>query len=198
MAEAPSTHPSLLLRLRNPADRIAWGEFVDRYAPIVYGFGRRRGLQDADAADLTQTVLRRVSGAIGRFHYAPEQGTFRGWLFTIVRNEWHRLRDRENRRCRATGDSEVIAVLERQPAPDDAEQEWEHEWRRCLFARAAEVVQHQVQDRTWRAFWRTAVEGEAVEHVAGELELSAASVYLAKSRVLARLRDEVQRLSEGE
>jgi DNA-directed RNA polymerase specialized sigma24 family protein len=99
MADAPTTSPSLLVRIRDPRDADAWGRFVDAYAPVVYGFARRRGLQDADAADLTQDVPapsrdRRTAGL------RSAQGSFRGWLFTVVRN---RLRDQRDARCPAVG-----------------------------------------------------------------------------------------------
>jgi RNA polymerase sigma-70 factor (ECF subfamily) len=66
MAEIPATRASLLVRLRDPHNRAAWREFVDLYAPLVYGYARKQGLQDADAADLSQEVLGAVAGAIGR------------------------------------------------------------------------------------------------------------------------------------
>src|SRR5678810_1480276 len=72
---------------RQGSNHVAWQEFVNLYGPVIYGFARKRGLQDADAADLMQDVLRSVSGAIGRLDYDRNQGTFRGWLFTISRNK---------------------------------------------------------------------------------------------------------------
>src|SRR5437764_13203233 len=88
MAEFPPTRASLLLRLRDSRDEAAWREFVELYTPLVYGYGRKQGLQDADAADLAQDVLVAVAGAVGRLEYDPKRGSFRNWLFTVVR---HRL-----------------------------------------------------------------------------------------------------------
>jgi DNA-directed RNA polymerase specialized sigma24 family protein len=85
MAASLETRPSLLLRLREPADQEAWRHFVDAYGPMVYRYARQRGLQDADAADLTQIVLLQVSGSVRRFDYDPQRGRFRGWLFGLVR-----------------------------------------------------------------------------------------------------------------
>src|SRR5262249_40485677 len=95
MAEFPPTRASLLLRLRDRRDAAAWDEFVDRYAPLVYASLRKRGLQDADAADLSQDVFRAVAGAISRLEYDPAKGAFRNWLFTVVRRKlanWQRGR----------------------------------------------------------------------------------------------------------
>ena len=74
MADIPPTRPSLLLRLRDPRDEAAWRQFVDLYAPLVYGYARKQGLQDADAADLSQEVLCAVAGAVGRLEYDPRAG----------------------------------------------------------------------------------------------------------------------------
>src|SRR5215510_11939375 len=98
MQESPATRVSLLVRLRDGSDAEAWHEFVHLYAPVIYGFARKRGLQDADAADLMQEVLRSVSTAAQRLEYDPSRGTFRGWLFTVTRNKVLNFLDGRRRR----------------------------------------------------------------------------------------------------
>jgi len=193
MADAPTTRPSLLMRLRDAADRQAWAEFVDLYAPLVYGYARKRGLQDADAADLTQAVLRRLALHMGRFAYDPQRGSFRGWLFTIVRRLLSDFRARRNGQCQGSGDPATHGLLEAVPAPsaDDAET-WEREYRQARFAWAADRVRPQLQESTWQAFWQTAVEGKPVKEVAQALGVSVVAVYQSRSRVLARLRAEIR------
>src|SRR5206468_7504245 len=112
-----TTQPSLLVRIRDARDAEAWQQFVGVYAPLVYGYGRRRGLQDSDAADLTQEVLRSVAMAAGRFEYDPERGTFRGWLFTVLRHKLHNFRASRRRHCQGSGDPDVQGRLEEQAAP---------------------------------------------------------------------------------
>jgi len=125
MAEAPETRPSLLVRVRDPADGPAWVQFVDIYAPLIYGYARKRGLQDADAADVTQEVLQAVAPAIRRLDYDPRRGSFRGWLFTIVRNELRTFMTRQGRQARGRGDTEALAFLQAQPEPaSDEEAAW--------------------------------------------------------------------------
>src|SRR5437868_15484531 len=114
MAEFPPTRASLLLRLRDPQDEAAWEQFVDLYGPLVYGYARKQGLQDADAADLCQDVLGAVAGAVGRLEYDPAKGTFRNWLFTVVRrklSDW-----RQASRHRASGDPAAQELVEQNPA----------------------------------------------------------------------------------
>jgi RNA polymerase sigma factor (sigma-70 family) len=197
MAEVPPTQPSLIVRIRDAGDAEAWAQFVRVYAPVIYRYARGRGLQDADAADLSQDVLRSVAVAVRRFDYDRERGRFRGWLFTLAH---HRLRDwvgRNHRQVQGTGDSGVKALLDQQPAGDPAEAAWQEEYERQLFRVAAERVRACVEDSTWRAFWLTSVEGQNGRQVAEALGVSQAAVYLAKSRVLVRLRQEIRHLEDG-
>src|SRR5262249_6983443 len=105
MAEIPPTRASLLVRLRDPRDETAWREFIDLYAPLIYHYARKQGLQDADAVDLSQEVLSAVAGALGRLEYDRQRGTFRSWLFTIVRRRLSNWRRAQKHRPRASGDS---------------------------------------------------------------------------------------------
>src|SRR5918912_3073590 len=103
MTDSPTTQASLLVRLADARDADAWGQFVELYAPPVYAFARRHGLQDADAADLTQDVLRAVSGAFRRGDYDPRRGPFRAWLFTVVRNKLRDFLTARGRHPRGSG-----------------------------------------------------------------------------------------------
>src|SRR5437763_16203207 len=107
MAEIPATRASLLVRLRDPRDEAAWREFVDLYVPVVYGYARRQGLQDADAVDVAQEVVRAVAGAVGRLDYDPQRGAFRSWLWTIVRRKLANWRRAERNRPRGSGAPET-------------------------------------------------------------------------------------------
>src|SRR5450432_4249284 len=140
MSEPPPTRPSLLARIRDPRDGVAWSEFVDIYGPLVYDYGRRRGLQDADAADLTQDVLRAMATAAGRFAYDPTRGAFRSWLFTVTRRK---LLDSARRRRpgdRGTGDTDVQRRLEEEEVghsqggdEDEDGIEWDRAFRQRLL-----------------------------------------------------------------
>jgi RNA polymerase sigma-70 factor (ECF subfamily) len=197
MTEPPGTRPSLLLRLRDHQDAEAWGEFIRLYAPLVHRYARRHGLQDADAADLTQEVLRGVSGGVGRLEYDPARGSFRGWLFTLAHHKLCDLHARLRRQGQGSGDSGVRVLLEGQPAPEDRER-WDQDYRQTVFAWAAERVRPAVSDATWQAFWQTAVEGKSGQQVAEELGMTVAAVYLAKSRVMARLKEQARLWEESE
>jgi RNA polymerase sigma-70 factor (ECF subfamily) len=197
MAEPPSTRPSLLVRIRDPGDREAWRQFVALYAPLIHGLCRRRGFQDADAADLTQEVLRAVAAAAPALVYDPARGSFRGWLYTVTCRKIHDFRESRAHRERGSADSATHRLLDEQPAPEDEADRWERDYQRHLFALATEQVRDGFEANTWRAFWLLAVEGKSGEEAARSLGLSVGAVYVARSRVLARLKKQVQQL-EGE
>ena len=195
MAEAPLTRATLLIRLKDPRDAGAWSEFVDLYGPVVYGFARKRGLQDSDAADMVQEVLRSVARNADRMDYDPKKGTFRGWLYTVTRNKIYNFLSSQKRRPRGVGDVSSQERLEAFADPtNQSEADWELEYQRRLSSKAMDRVKHEFQPATWQAFWGTAVEGRQALEVGETLKMSPGAVYVAKSRVLARLREEVQKL----
>jgi RNA polymerase sigma-70 factor (ECF subfamily) len=194
MGEAPITRASLLVRIRDGSDPGAWSRFVELYGPMLYDYGRRHGLQDADAADLTQDVLQAVAASIREFAYDPGKGRFRGWLFTVARTKRIDLSRRLARGPRGSGDPidadrmEAIAGCNAQA--DEAA--WLMAYRQRQFAWAVDRVRDEFQEATWQAFWRTAVAGARPRDVAHELGISPGAVYTAKSRVLTRLREVIE------
>jgi RNA polymerase sigma-70 factor (ECF subfamily) len=196
MDKPPSTRPSLLVRIRDAADRDAWLQFVEVYAPLVYKFARKRGLQDADAADLAQEVLQAVARARHRLEYDPERGSFRSWLFTVARNKLHTFLARQKRQAERTRPGDPQPLLDEHAAADAEAALWEQEYEQRLFDWAAEQIRDGFQESTWQAFWQVAVLGSTAREVAAKLNLSVGAVYIAKSRVLARLKKQIQQLQE--
>ena len=199
MSAPPTTRYSLLLRIQDPQNHAAWVEFLAIYEPLVYRLARRRGLQDADARDLCQDVFRAVAGAARRWTPDPARGSFRSWLFRIAQNQLLNALRRQRRHGRASGDSDVARLLEVQPAGGDEDaREIQAEYRRRLFQLAAESIEREFTRSTWQAFWQTAVLSREVARVAAELGISPGAVYIARSRVLARLRERVGELAPDE
>jgi len=195
MQRSPLTRPSLLFRIRDAENQQAWSQFVEIYAPLVHRFAQRSGLQDADAADLTQEVLQSVHDAIGRLDYNPQRGTFRSWLFTIARNRIKNFLKRQSRHPRGTGDTEIKQVLDNHPATvDELETRWDEDYEQRMFHWAADQIRPEFQERSWQAFWQTAVAGQPTKQVAATLSMSLGAVYVAKSRVLARLKEQIEQI----
>ena len=188
MSQSPPTRPSLLVRLRDSSDHDAWKQFVEIYTPLVYAYGRRRGLQDADASDLAQDVMQIISRRADAFNYDTDRGTFRGWLFTVTLNRLRDLAKKAGRREQGSGKSAVHQVLNELPA-NEAEDLWnkEHQWR--LFQWAAERAKPGFRETSWNAFWQNAVEQKPAKEVAEALSISVGAVHIAKSRALAKIRE---------
>jgi RNA polymerase sigma-70 factor (ECF subfamily) len=172
---------------------------VEIYEPLVSRLARRAGLQEADADDLTQEVFRAVAGAIEGWDPDPARGSFRSWLFRIARNLIVNLMAARRRQTASygIGGTDMVALLEAQPAPDGKDSAlFDAEYRRRVFCWAADRIRGNFQESTWQAFWRTGVEGQDVHSVAVSLGLSPGAVYVARSRVMARLRQEIEQLEE--
>lgn len=184
---SPETRPSLILRLRNPDDMLAWQEFVEVYQPLIRSLALGRGLQKADSDDVTQEVLTRVSKYIENWNPNSENASFRAWLATITRNQTIQF-FRERSRRPATG---VESQVNRFPT-EMQESDFDLEHDRQLFAWASRRVQTRFEPKTWQSFWLTAVEGKNVVDVAKQLETTVAQVYVARSRVMSALKRAVE------
>lgn len=192
------TRATLLLRIRDLKDRTAWSEFVELYTPLLYSYAIKAGLQDADAADVAQESMCDVVRSIRSFEYDASKGSFRGWLLTVTRNRIRKRMSHAQRRSAGSGDTAVYQLLQAQPqeSEDAIDNAWQREYELRLFHWAAQRVRPEFRDTTWQAFWSTTVENIAIEQVATRLGLSVGAVYIARSRVLARLRIVVSELEQ--
>lgn len=192
MTQSPPTRATLLLRLRDGTDFEAWSQFLSDYGPMLYRFVRSRGLQDADASDLVQDVMRSVGMAIGRLDYAKEKGGFRAWLFTITRNKLSTYFEKRNRIGPTANDTAQFEMLNQAAGNNELEQQWELEHQRQLAAVAMDELKPTIEAKTWSAFELTAIQEQSAEAVAKQLGMSKGAVYVARSRVTAKLRDKIQ------
>jgi RNA polymerase sigma-70 factor (ECF subfamily) len=182
------TSPSLLVRLRDDKDTEAWRTFVGVYAPLILGYCRRRGLQAADADDVTQVVLTEVLRCVrGGFEYQPERGRFRDWLGTVTIRKIGRWLQEQAPPGPAALDFDQLA------APDAI---WTEEFNVRILQTALQRIQADFEPKTWCAFEQAWLHSRPALETAGELELTIDAVYAAKSRVLKRLRQEILLLAE--
>ena len=190
----PTTRVLLLGRLRRtPSDQAGWDEFVERYGRHIYRWCRRWKLQDADAEDLTQIILMKLSQELREFAYDPSR-SFRGWLKTVAFHAWRDFEDRR-RRAQAAGVGMDLALsLE---ARKDLAQKLEDAFDLDLLELAKARVRTRVAPHTWEAFRLVAIEGVPVAEVAARVNLQVAMVYVAKSKVQRMLQEEVGKLEMG-
>jgi RNA polymerase sigma-70 factor (ECF subfamily) len=155
---------------------------------------KRRGLQNADAADIAQEVFRAVCQSIGDYEHRESNGSFRGWLLTVTRNKMLDHASRQRRQAVADGGTANLLMLGDQPISSAEEVLIEREYQRRLFESACQTVKQEFRELTWKAFWSTQVEQRPSREVAEELGVSVDAVYVARSRVVARLRQRIKEL----
>jgi RNA polymerase sigma-70 factor (ECF subfamily) len=197
MDSGTRTSVTLLARLSG-ADSAApaWGEFLRRYGPQVLSWCRHWRLQEADAEDVAQDVLLRVSRQMKTFRYDPGR-SFRGWLKTVTRAAWNDWLDARRRTAQGSGDTSARAALESVTARDDLVARLETEFDRELLDTASAAVRGRVDPKTWDAFRLTAVEGLPGAAAAEQLGMKVTAVYVAKGRVQKMLQEEVKTLDPG-
>jgi RNA polymerase sigma-70 factor (ECF subfamily) len=192
----PLTSASLLARLRQDApDQAAWSEFVRRYGGPIYRWCRKWHLQEADAQDVTQTVLVKLSAKMRTFTYDPAR-SFRAYLKTLVRYAWCDFLAQRPRAGAGSGDSAVRRALEAVEAGDDLVQRLNEQFDQELLEEAQTRVRQRVAPHTWEAFRLTAMEQLSGAEAAAQLALNVATVFKAKSKVQKMLQEEIARLEE--
>jgi RNA polymerase sigma-70 factor (ECF subfamily) len=195
MSDTPTgpTRVSLLGRLADAADQEAWGEFDRRYRPKVLTWCQQWGLQEDDAEEVLQRVMLRLLEKMRDFVYDPG-GSFRAWLRTLARHALSELDREEARQGRGRGDSAIARLLERQEAHADLEARLGEQFDLDALEEARCRVQRRVEPTTWECYVGTAEEGQPGLEVSRRTGLPVDQVYVAKSRVLRLLQEEVRRL----
>lgn len=182
------TQVSLIMRIRDREDDSAWRVFVDVYSPLLYGFCRMKGLQASDAADVTQESLIRVTKGIQSFEYDRSKGAFRDWLATIVYNEIRRHVAKSTTNWETIFESDV---------PDDGTgSQWKEHFQRHVFETALQRCKNHFEQTTWQLFEHSWLKGEAIDQVAEKFSVGSEKIYVARSRVLKRLKTEVANLAD--
>jgi RNA polymerase sigma-70 factor, ECF subfamily len=182
-----TTPPSLLERIRKPDEHLAWERFVSLYTPYIFGLARKAGVGREEASDVVQDVLLLLTKTMPGFEYDANL-SFRAWLRTVVMNRVHEI---ARKRSVPTRFAAQQFDLEQPPAVESIE---ETEYRRHVIARALEIMQREFAPTTWKACWEHVVSGKTALDVGAELGISEGAVYVAKCRVLRKLREELKGL----
>lgn len=191
MGLAETTRVTFLMRLRDRADRLTWQEFNDRYGELLYRYARARGASHENAEDAVQEVSMSLFKAMDGFEYDASKGRFRGYLRAAIVRALGRKAKREQKQAKPLDPHDFDFLAADKESSADAR--WEQEWRMHQLRWALRSISSEFQAVTLRAFELHALRDLPVEEVAQELDISTASVYQAKSRVLKRVRE---RLSE--
>ena len=191
---ADTTRVTLLHRLnQDPADQLSWAEFVTFYSPAIRGWLTHWGLQEADAQDVAQNVLLRLTAKLPQFKYDPGK-SFRGWLKTLTHHAWHDFVTEAGYRTRGSGDTSVLDQLQSIEAREDLAARVEATFDKELLEMALVRARARVADTTWLAFKLAALDGLAPQAVADQLGVRVSQVYLAKHRLQKLVQEEIRAL----
>lgn len=193
-----TTSPTLLGKLRQGPSDADWQAFVDRYAPTVFSWAWQSGLQESDAADVTQEVLLKLLQQMRTFEYSQSKGRFRGWLKTITLNA---ARDLGRKIQRRPAGSAGLSGVQDPRKWNELARRMESEYQGDLIEQANALVRPRVAKNTWRAYEMTAIANQPASKVADELGMKVSEVYVAKSRIIKRIREavaELERIDSGE
>jgi RNA polymerase sigma-70 factor (ECF subfamily) len=187
----------LLSQLRqDPSDQASWEAFVERYGRHIYRWCRHWKLQDADAEDVTQDILVKLTQKLHAFAYDPSR-SFRCWLKTIARHAWRDFEDSRRHAPPAAGDSQVQELLLTLEAREDLAQKLAEAFDLELLEAAKVRVRLRVAPHTWEAFRLMALESLPVAEVAARVNMQVSMVYVAKSKVQKMLQEEIGKLEMG-
>ena len=183
------TRHSLIVRLKNEQNELAWREFVCAYEGFLHQFVRRQGVPERHIPDVTQQILLAISKSIDGWKDDGNTASFRRWLSTISRHVALRFMSRERKQAGGVGGSDLMDALQKiEDRPDEQlSRRYEHE----LIVWAAEQVRTEFLASSWKAFWSTVIEQRPVDAVAAELGVSAGSIYMSRSRIMARIKTKV-------
>ena len=187
------TRASLIERVRDPSDSVAWNEFVTIYQPLLTADVRKRGVGENDAADLVQMVLTRLLTALTRFRLDHERGKFRTWLWQITHStltDWHRRRAVRTRAEQGWIDQQGSPVAD---LPDD---DWEKLYRQRILEIVLKRASESAPAASWECFNGRVLEDRPAAEIAAKLGISVNAVYINASRLLARIREECAEYAE--
>ncbi len=190
-----TTSASLLLKLRDFRDQATWDAFVELYGPLILRTLIRIGVPSQDAVDLVNDVLVIILRHIHAFEYDPSK-SFRAWLSTVTRNRAYRFFRQQGRQPRACGGTDHAAAIEEIAEPDTEDDLLESQWRRRRLEIGISRLRQMVTPTQWTIFQLLVVEQVPVAEICRRLDMKQGALYTAKSRLLKRLRDELEQIDD--
>jgi RNA polymerase sigma-70 factor (ECF subfamily) len=190
----PETRPSLILRLKGERNELAWTEFVSAYELFLRQIVRRQGVAEQDLPDVAQQLLTAIARSIESWRDDGNPASFRRWLHRVARNVAIKFITRERRQIGGRGGTDFVELLHQLPekASEDQIRAYEHE----LVVWAADQVRGEFHATSWKAFWETLVAGRSVREVAQDLGVTPGSIYMSRSRIMARIRVKIREVDE--
>jgi RNA polymerase sigma-70 factor (ECF subfamily) len=190
----PETRPSLILSLTGERNELAWTEFVSTYESFLRQLVGRQGVPEREMLDVTQQLLAAIARSVEGWRDDGRPASFRRWLHRVARNVVIKFLARERRQVGGLGGTDFLELLERIPVQPSEEQL--HGYERELVLWSAHQVKDEFHETSWKAFWETVVTGRAVGDVARELGVTPGSIYMSRSRIMARIRTKIREVND--
>jgi RNA polymerase sigma-70 factor (ECF subfamily) len=192
--QQPDTRLSLISRIQGGRNDLAWTEFVSAYEPFLRRLVERQGVPEGHVPDVIQQILAGIAKSVAQWQDDGNPSSFRRWLNRVARNVVIKFMKRERGQVRGRGGTDFLELLER--TPDSESEEQVREYQRELVVWAAEQVQGEFRETSWKAFQATQVEGRSVAEVAAELGVTPGSIYMSRSRIMARIRSRLKDVTD--
>ena len=183
----PETRHSLIIRLKDQRNNLAWTEFLCAYEPFLLRLVRKQGTPERHVADVSQQLLIAIAKSVEGWEPDGKSASFRRWLGCVARNVAIKFMMRERKQITGQGGSDFLTVLE-EAIDSSVNGELPHQYQQELILWAAERVRSEFRESSWRAFWETEVAGRSIAEVSKDLGVSVGSVYMSRSRIFARIR----------
>ena len=193
----PETRHSLIVRLKDQRNDLAWTEFVRAYEPFLTRLVQKQGTPDRHVADVSQQLLIAIAKSVDGWKPDGKVASFRRWLGRVARNVVIKFMVRERKQVTGQGGSDFLTLTEEIPDSSiDAEQARRYEQELIFWA--AELVRGEFRETSWRAFWETQVEGRSIAEVSAELGVTKGSIHMSRSRIFARIRSHIEEVLDEE
>ena len=193
MIRQPETRPSLIVRLKDRGNDAAWSEFVCVYEPFLMQLVSRQWTPERHVGDVSQQLLIAIAKSVEGWKDDGKGASFRRWLRRVARNVVIKFMTRERRQISGSGGSDFVDLMEGVGdtcEDDDRGRRYDHE----LIVWAAEQVRHDFHETSWHAFWATQIQDQPIADVASELGVSTGSIYMSRSRILAKIRERIEQV----
>ena len=194
----PRTRHSLIVRL-NKQHQPSWFEFAAVYEPFLMSLVRRYGVLEKDSHDVVQQIMIAVTKSLDSWSDDGRPESFRRWLSIVSRNVAIKFMQAERRLHAASGGTDMVAVLNNMPLDENAfAEEQRKQYQHELIIWAAHQVKSEFMKSSWQAFHDTMIQQRSVKEVAEELSVTTGSIYMSRSRILARIRKKLKVLQPPE
>ncbi|MEN8126411.1 MAG: sigma-70 family RNA polymerase sigma factor [Planctomycetota bacterium] len=167
----------------------AWKTFTDHFYPVIFAFAKSMGLSAADAEDAAQETILQFLRLYRDNRFQREKGHLSHWIFGVARNVIRDFIKKRPKEYHISDNGSRTSYWDSIQDDKSTLHTWTTEWQRIVLSRCLIRVRSEVDKKTYRAFEMYAIAQQPVQQVCGQLDMTANAVYIAKNRVLTKIRE---------